>query len=75
MTIEEILNAVQMLTFEERKKLIQSLFAEMPESGGLAGTIEQVGDWEAGKQSIRVLVNESLERTTEQLGTRAREES
>jgi len=67
MTIEEILRAAQALTFEERKKLIQGLFAQMPKTGGLSGTIEVVGDFDAAKQAIREMVNESLERSAQQL--------
>jgi hypothetical protein len=67
MTVEEILNVAQSMTFQERKRLIQGLFAQMPKSPELAGTIEFVGDWEAGKQTVRTMINESLAHSTDQL--------
>ena len=67
MTIEEIIHLTQTLTFEERKKLIQELFAQMPRTGGLAGTIKDVRDFDAAKQAVRTLVNESVERSAQQL--------
>lgn len=63
MSAEEIVNAAQGLTFEERKKLIQALFTQMPKPSALAGSVEYVGDWEAGKASIRMMTAESLART------------
>jgi hypothetical protein len=44
MTVDEILSFTQTLTYEERKKLIQGLFVQMPATGGLAGTVLEVGD-------------------------------
>jgi hypothetical protein len=67
MTIEEILNVTQTLTFEERKKLIFGLFDQMPRTGGSLGTIEYVGDFEAGKRAIRDMVNASLENSARQI--------
>ena len=67
MTVEEILNVAQSMTFQERKRLIQGLFAQIPKSPELAGTLEFVGDWETGKQTIRTMLNESLARTADQL--------
>ncbi|MGH9841455.1 MAG: hypothetical protein ACREEM_22100 [Blastocatellia bacterium] len=67
MTVEEILNVAQTLTFEDRKKLIQGLFEQMPRTGGLLGTIEYVGNLGSAKQTMRAMVNESLERTAHEL--------
>jgi len=67
MTVEEILSAAQVLTFEERKRLIQGLFVQMPQTGSLAGTIVAVNNFEAGKQELRRRVAESLERTAQEL--------
>lgn len=69
MTVEEILSAAQVLSFEERKRLIQGLFVQMPQTSSLAGTIVSVNDFEAGKQELRQRVAESLERTTQDLST------
>jgi hypothetical protein len=68
MTLEEILTAAQVLTFEERKKLIQGLFGQLPKSSQLAGSVEYVGDWEAGKAALRSLAGESLARTAAEIG-------
>lgn len=67
MTIEEIIRLTQTLTFEERKKLIQELFAQMPPTGGLAGTIKEVHDFDAAQQAVRAMVNESVEQSARQL--------
>lgn len=67
MTVEEMLHAAQVLTFEERKRLIQGLFVQMPRTGSLAGTIVAVNDFEAGKQELRQRIAESLERTAQEL--------
>ena len=72
MTVEEILTAAQVLTFEERKRLIQGLFVQMPRTGGLAATIIEVNDLEAGKRELRQMVEESLERTARELNDSAR---
>lgn len=67
MTVEEILHAAQVLTFEERKRLIQGLFVQMPRTGSLVGTVVSVNDFEAGKRELRQRVGESLERTAREL--------
>lgn len=67
MTVQEILNVAQVLTFEERKKLIQGLFVQMPRTGGLAGTISVVDDFDAAKHELRQRVEQSLERTAREL--------
>ena len=67
MTVEEILHAAQVLTFEERKRLIHGLFVQMPRTGSLAGTVVSVNDFEAGKRELRQRVEESLERTAREL--------
>ena len=67
MTVEEILQVTQTLTFEERKKLIQGLFVQMPQTGGLAGTIVEVGDLDAGARELRQLVEQSLAKTAAEL--------
>lgn len=67
MTVEEILNAAQTLSFEERKQLIHELFAQMPKTGGLAGTITDVRHLEAGELTIQTMVRQSLDRTVQQL--------
>ena len=67
MTIDEILNVAQALTFEDRKRLIQGLFEQMPWTGGLLGTIEYVGDLDAAKQTMRAMVNESLDDTAREI--------
>ena len=63
MTIDEILSVAQALTFEDRKRLIQGLFEQMPRTGGLLGTIEYVGDLDTARQTMRAMVSESLEST------------
>lgn len=67
MTVEEILNAAQTLSFEERKQLIHELFAQMPETGGLAGTITDVRHLETGELTIQTMVRQSLDRTAQQI--------
>jgi len=67
MTVEEILKAAQGLSFEERRKLIQGLFQQLPPSTQLSGSVVSVGDLEAGTQTIREMVSRSLERTAAQL--------
>lgn len=73
MTIEEIIRLTQTLTFEERKKLIQELFAQMPPTGGLAGTIKDVRDFDAAQQAFRARVSESVERSAQQLSMETEE--
>lgn len=70
-TVEEILTAAQTLTFEERKKLIQGLFGQLPKSDRLAGSIEYAGDWDASKAALRAAVSQSLARTAAELGDAA----
>ncbi len=62
MSVEEIVTVAQGLTFEERRKLIQALFTQMPKPGTLAGSVEYVGDWEKGKAGLRAMTAESLAR-------------
>ena len=73
MTVQEILNAAQVMTFEERKKLIQGLFVQMPHTAGLAGTISDVDNFDAGKRELRQCVQESLERTARELNSESEE--
>ncbi len=74
MTVEEILNASQVMTFEERKKLIQGLFGQLPKPDVLAGSVEYVGDWDAGKAALRGMVNGSLVQTAAEIGNVADKE-
>jgi hypothetical protein len=67
MTVNEILNAAQSLSFEERKALIKGLFERMPKAGELAGSVVEAGDLEAGTRQIRELVSQSLGRTAKEL--------
>lgn len=67
MDVNEILTAAQTLTFEERKRLIQGLFSQMPKTKGLAGTITEVGDLDLGTEAIRTMVQQSLERSGREL--------
>ncbi|MDQ3012725.1 MAG: hypothetical protein M3X11_18705 [Acidobacteriota bacterium] len=73
MTVQEILNVAQVLTFEERKTLIQGLFVQMPRVGGLAGTVSDVDDFYAGKRELRQRVEQSLERTARELNSESGE--
>ena len=70
-TVEEILTVAQTLTFEERKKLIQVLFSQLPKSDRSAGSVEYARDWEAGKAAIRGMVSQSLTRTAAEFGDAA----
>jgi hypothetical protein len=63
MTVDEILNAAQSLSFEERRALINGLFERMPRAGRLSGSAVEAGDLEAGSRRIRETVGRSLERT------------
>jgi hypothetical protein len=67
MNVQELAAAAQSLTFEQRKELIKTLFAQQPKPDPQAATIAWVGDLEAGTQEIREQVNASLERSAREL--------
>lgn len=73
MNVQELTLAAQTLSFEQRKELIRTLIAQLPQTESLAGSIVQVGDLEAGSQEIREQVNASIQRSAAQLRAPATE--
>ena len=69
MNIKELAAAAQSLTFEQRKELIKTLFAQQPKPNPQSATIVWVGDLEAGSQEIREQITASLELSARELCT------
>jgi len=67
MNVQELALAAQNLTFEQRKELIKTLFAQLPKAESLVGSVVWVGDLEAGSQEIREQVDASIERSAQSL--------
>lgn len=73
MNVQELANAAQSLSFEQRRELIKMLFAQQPKPDTREPSIVWVGDLEAGTQEIRDMVNASIERSAAQLRAPATE--
>lgn len=67
MNVNELAVAAQSLSFEQRKELIKTLFAQQPKPHPQSATITWVGDLEVGSQEIREQINTSLERSAHEL--------
>ncbi|NOT59952.1 MAG: hypothetical protein HOP19_06965 [Acidobacteria bacterium] len=67
MNVQELTVAAQSLTFEQRKELIKSLFAQQPKPNAEGASILWVGDLAAGTEEIRQQVSASLERSAREL--------
>ncbi|MGE0132503.1 MAG: hypothetical protein AB7U82_30845 [Blastocatellales bacterium] len=63
----EILQAIQILSFEQKKELIKALFEQLPRPEPLAGSITYAGDLETATMEIRQRVAESIQSTAGQL--------
>ena len=66
---QQILEKIYSLPEPEQRQIVRQLLAKMFRSSefGLAGSITEVDDFEAGKQELRRKVKESLQRTAKQL--------
>ncbi len=64
----EILQAIQTLSFEQKKELIKALFEQFPRPEPLAGSITHVGDLETATLEIRRRLAESIEFAAGQFG-------
>ena len=67
MTVHELVTAAQSLPCEQKKALIKALFEQLPKTAPLAGSITQISDLEAVSLHIRKIVDQSIQRTAEQL--------
>lgn len=67
MTVHELVTAAQNLSFEQRRALMQALFAQWPPTAPLAGSITRVGDLDAASVHLRALVRHSIQHTDAQL--------
>ena len=65
MNVSELSTAAQSLSYEQRKELIKSLFAQQPKPASDQANIVWVGDLEAGSQEIREQINAALERSAQ----------
>lgn len=60
MNVQELAQAAQNLSFEQRKELIKTLIAQLPKSESLGGSVELVDDLETVAQESREQVNASI---------------
>ena len=67
MNVQELANAAQSLSFEQRRALIKMLFSQQPRPQAQLPSIVWVGDLEAGTQEIMEQVNAAIERSAAQL--------
>jgi hypothetical protein len=64
---KKLASAAQALSFEQKKKLIEALFEQLPKPEPLAGSITHIGDLETATLEIRQKIAESIEPTANQL--------
>lgn len=69
MNVRELAVAAQNLSFEQRKELIKEIFAQLPKTESLVGSVVQIGDLEAGSKEINEHVTASIQRSAVELQT------